>query len=77
MGDYKVAVLGNIATHPEHRERSIGSKLTFALCYDLNKSVDIIGLNVKSDNESAIKCYRKIGFEMMANYEECLIKNPG
>jgi len=73
--EYKVAGLGNIATHPDYRGKQIGYKLTSALCFDLQKRVDFIGLNVRSDNEYAIKCYKKIGFEIIGTYEECYIKN--
>jgi ribosomal protein S18 acetylase RimI-like enzyme len=73
--EFKVAGLGNIATHPEYRGKQIGYKLTSALCNDLQKSVDFIGLNVRSENEYAIKCYKKIGFEIIGTYDECSIKN--
>lgn len=73
--EYKVAALGNIATHPDYRGQQIGYKLTSALCYDLQRRVDIIGLNVRSDNDYAIKCYKKIGFEIIGTYDECYIKN--
>lgn len=72
---YKVAALGNIATHPDYRGNQIGFKLTAMLCNDLRKTVDHIGLNVKSDNEYAIKCYKKAGFEIIGEYEECLLRN--
>ena len=72
---YRVAALGNIATHPYYRGQQIGYKLTSALCCDLQKSVDIIGLNVKTDNEYAIKCYKRVGFEVLGTYDECYIKN--
>jgi ribosomal protein S18 acetylase RimI-like enzyme len=72
---YKVAALGNIATHPDYRRQQIGFKLTSMLCNDLNKSVDFIGLNVKSDNNFALKCYNKLGFEIIGEYDECYIKN--
>lgn len=73
---YKVSALGNIATLPDYRGQQIAFKLTSILCNDLRKNVNLIGLNVKSDNEFAIKCYKKIGFEIVGNYEECIIKNP-
>lgn len=73
--EYKVAALGNIATHPEFRGRQIGYKLTSHLCADLKKSVDYIGLNVKSDNIAAISCYRKVGFEIVGSYDEYFIRN--
>jgi predicted GNAT family acetyltransferase len=72
---YKVAALGNIATHPDFRARQIGSKITSALCHDLQKIVDHIGLNVRSDNDFAIRCYKKIGFEIIGSYEECYLRN--
>lgn len=72
--EYKVAALGNIATHPDFRGQQIAYKLTSALCYNLQGSVNSIGLNVKSDNEYAIKCYKKIGFECIGTFDECLIK---
>jgi ribosomal protein S18 acetylase RimI-like enzyme len=73
--EYKVAALGNIATHPDFRGQQIGYKLTSALCYDLQKCVDLIGLNVKSENEYAVKCYKNVGFEVIGTYDECFIKN--
>jgi ribosomal protein S18 acetylase RimI-like enzyme len=73
--EYKVAALGNITTHPDYRERGIAYKLTSALCNDLKKTVNSIGLNVKSDNIAAIKCYQKIGFEIIGAEDECFIKN--
>ena len=73
--EYKVAALGNIATHPEFRGRQIGYKLTSHLCIDLMQTVSYIGLNVKSDNIAAISCYRKVGFEIVGSYDECYIRN--
>ena len=72
---YKVAALGNIATHPDYRGKQIGYKLTAVLCNDLQRSIDAIGLNVKADNIYAIKAYEKTGFEIIANYDECFINN--
>jgi len=73
--EYKAAVLGNIATHPQYRGQQIGTKLTSALCSDLQQTVDVIGLNVKANNEYAIKCYEKIGFKKIGMYDECLLRN--
>ena len=73
--EYKVAALGNIATLPKHRGNKIGQKLTSKLCHDLQKSIKHIGLNVKSDNIAAIKCYQNIGFEIVGSYDELFIKN--
>ncbi|MFT3885189.1 MAG: GNAT family N-acetyltransferase [Flavobacteriales bacterium] len=72
---YKVAALGNITTHPEHRRQGIASKLTQALCHDLRGKVDVIGLNVRANNVHAIQCYKRIGFEVIADYDECYVEN--
>ena len=71
---YKVAALGNIATHPAYRGQGIAYKVVSALCYDLQHCVETIGLNVNSENTHAIKCYEKIGFEIIGTYDECFIK---
>lgn len=70
---YKVATLGNITISPSHRGKSICQKLTSALCNDLLLSVDNIGLNVSIKNLSAVNCYKKIGFEVISEYEEYLV----
>ncbi len=72
---YRIAALGNIATDPDFRGRKIANKLTSFLCNDLKEDIDIIGLNVKSNNVPAIKCYENIGFEIICRYDECLIHN--
>lgn len=71
---YKVAVLGNITTHPGHRGKSICSNLTSVLCEDLFESVDTIGLNVHSENIAAIRSYEKIGFKKTGKYEEYMFE---
>ena len=73
--EFKVAALGNIATHPDFRGKQIGYKLTCALCFDSQRTADIIGLNVNSNNEYALKCYKNVGFEIIGSYDECYIKN--
>lgn len=74
---YRVAALGNIAVAPDQRGKGIAYKLTVRLCNDLRNDTDIIGLNVKSDNDVAIRCYRKAGFEITGEYDECLIQQSG
>jgi ribosomal protein S18 acetylase RimI-like enzyme len=73
--EFRIAALGNITTHPDFRGRKIAYKLTSVLCSVLKNTVDIIGLNVKSDNQAAIKCYKNIGFEVRSTYDECYIRN--
>jgi len=68
---YRVAALGNITTHPNYRNQGLAISVTACLCHQLVQEVDHIGLNVHSDNLSAIRCYRKIGFEIVSQFEEC------
>lgn len=73
--EYKIAALGNITTHPEHRGKGISTQVTYKLCSELLKKVEYIGLNVMPYNEAAITCYKKIGFEITAEYEEYFLRN--
>lgn len=70
----KVAALGNIVVANGQRGKGICRKLVITLCKDLLKTVDVIGLNVHSENHSAISCYKHCGFEVIGEYEEYLIK---
>lgn len=70
---YRVAALGNIATHPDFRNKGFAAKVTAKLCQTLLKEKLDVGLNVKADNLSALMCYKKIGFEVVAEYYEYLI----
>ncbi len=71
---YKIAALGNITTHPTKRGQGLCTIVTAGLCKQLLKTVDAIGLNVRSDNIPAIKAYEKIGFEVVATYHEWMVK---
>ena len=59
---YRVAVLGNIATHPDFRKQGIATAVAAKLCQSLRETVDHIGLVVQADNTKAIACYTKLGF---------------
>jgi len=67
---YRVAALGNVATHPDYRGRGYGRIATAKVCKSLLKEIDDIGLNVKADNTSAIRCYEKLGFEATGSFGE-------
>lgn len=69
----QVAALGGVATHPEYRNRGLARAACARLCRDLLKTADHIGLNVKADNAAAVGCYRGLGFEQEAVYEEQII----
>jgi RimJ/RimL family protein N-acetyltransferase len=68
--EYKVAALGSITTHPNFRGKGYATKVTACLCKELFKNVEVIGLNVHSENSIAIHCYEKLGFIKIADYLE-------
>ena len=70
--EYKIAVLGNIATHPDHRGNRLAAILTSHLIEELSNEGLLVALNVKCDNEYAIRCYEKLGFQKQCEYEESL-----
>lgn len=71
--EHKVAVLGNIATHPDRRGHGLAAALTHRLLKDLVREGKMVCLNVKSDNAPAIACYSKLGFEPVHRYEEAMV----
>lgn len=67
---HRVAALGNIATAVAARGRGHARRVTAALCRALLPTCDAIGLNVRVENAAAIACYRRLGFETVADFEE-------
>ncbi len=68
--EYKVAALGSITTNPNSRGKGYATKVTACLCKELLKNIEVIGLNVHSQNSSAVHCYEKLGFIKIADYLE-------
>jgi len=68
--EYKISVLGNITTHPDYRGKGLATAVTAKLVNELRDDGNTVALNVKQDNLAAIKCYRKLGFEIHCEYEE-------
>jgi len=75
--EYGVAALGNIATRREYRNRGYATQVVARLCQSVLEEVQYVGLNVKADNNAAIACYGKLGFEIVAPYSEFTITPRG
>ncbi len=71
---YRVAAIGNVTTHPQYRGQGLGTAVCSKLCQHLLETVDHVGLNVKTDNVAALACYHKLGFEIIAEYEELMLE---
>jgi RimJ/RimL family protein N-acetyltransferase len=67
---YRVAALGNVTTHPAARGQGLATATLAALSRRLLETVDVISLNVKADNASAITVYDRLGFTPVADYDE-------
>lgn len=66
-----VAALGNIATRPEQRGRGLGSRVCLAVVRELRRqNCGTIVLNVRMDNQPAIRLYRKLGFMPFCGFYE-------
>lgn len=59
----KLALIANVATHPDFRRRGIGKTLTErTMKHAWQKGVSEIWLHVRHDNPTAIKIYSDLGF---------------
>lgn len=74
---YRVAALGNISVRPECRGRGLGTLVTARACMSLLAHCHVIGLNVRRDNAPAIRCYEKLGFQLVAPYDEHMFSQEG
>jgi ribosomal protein S18 acetylase RimI-like enzyme len=63
----KMAMIANVATHPDHRRHGIGRALTErALLSARQKGTHEVWLQVRHDNPTAIGIYAALGFEERA-----------
>lgn len=63
----KMAMIANVATHPDYRRRGIGRALTDrAMATARQKGARDLWLQVRDDNPTAIKIYADLGFDERA-----------
>ena len=72
--DARLAVVGNVLTHAEHRGRGYAKAVTSAVTAELLRFCDQVVLNVRSDNPPAIAAYRHLGYVEHCRFEERLIR---
>jgi len=67
----KVAAVGNVFTHPDHRRKGLASRASAAVVRALlAQGIETIVLNVAMDNEPALRLYRALGFWPFCGYYE-------
>lgn len=74
---YRVAALGNVATHPGARGEGHATELCAHLCLLLaDDGIETIGLNVVEGNAPALAVYERLGFEEVARFDEVTLVVP-
>jgi len=69
----RLAVVGNVMTHTDHRGRGYATAVTGAVTAELLRFCDQVVLNVRADNPPALAAYRRLGYQAHVNFEERLI----
>jgi ribosomal protein S18 acetylase RimI-like enzyme len=73
----KLAAVGNVLTHTEHRGRGFAKVTTSAVTQELLRICDEVVLNVRADNPPAIAAYRALGYREHNRFEERLAHRRG
>jgi ribosomal protein S18 acetylase RimI-like enzyme len=73
----RLAVVGNVFTHADHRGRGYATAVTGAVTAELLRSCDQVVLNVRADNPPALQAYRRLGYAEYVRFEERLIHRLG
>ncbi|TCL67324.1 FR47-like protein [Hydrogenispora ethanolica] len=68
--EYAIAAVGCVTTHPDFRRAGLATQVMAALIHDLTPRYGEIVLNVKQANQNAVRCYRKLGFEVIGEFAE-------
>lgn len=75
--DARLAVVGNVLTHVDHRGRGYATAVTSAVTAELLRYCDDVVLNVRADNPPAIQAYRRLGYAEHCRFEERLVRRNG
>jgi len=68
---YRLASIGNVFTLPEARGRGLAVQVTSAVAESLlHMGCRDVVLNVRPDNDAAIRVYRRLGFEVHCEFRE-------
>ena len=65
------AAIGNVYTRRVRRGRGLGRAVTAAVLRELS-GIETVGLNVRADNDAAIRVYESLGFVRHCEFYEAL-----
>jgi GNAT superfamily N-acetyltransferase len=66
----RIAVVGNVFTHPRYRNQGLASTTTSAVTAELLEHCDLVALTVEKSNSPAVKVYRRLGYETQCELHE-------
>ncbi len=66
----RIAVVGNVFTHPRYRGQGLAKATTSAVTRHLLEGCDLVALTVEEENESAIAVYGGLGYETQCKLHE-------
>ena len=75
--DMRMAAVGNVMTHRDHRNRGYAKVVTGAVTQELLRFCDEVVLTVRSDNPPALAAYRSLGYRDHVRFEERLVHRRG
>jgi ribosomal protein S18 acetylase RimI-like enzyme len=65
---YDIAAIGNLVTHPEHRQMGYARRCNAQLLATVFRSVGFATLDVQQGNLAAVRTYEHFGFRHQADY---------
>lgn len=66
----RIAVVGNVFTHPNHRGRGFATVATSAVTGELLRDCELVVLTVEAKNEPAVAVYTKLGYKAVCSLHE-------
>lgn len=69
-GAERIAVVGNVFTHPLYRGRGLAKTTTSAVTRRLLEDCDLVALTVEEANEPAVAVYSSLGYETRCKLHE-------
>jgi ribosomal protein S18 acetylase RimI-like enzyme len=66
----RIAVVGNVFTHPRYRGRGLAKATTNAVTRELLEYCDLVALTVESTNAPAVAIYSGLGYETQCQLHE-------